>query len=77
MTARQARLRRKRIEEAAGWVLRRRDAGHGADAEAFAAWLNQAPENRALYEAAERLMNDAPLAMQADHALTALSEKRR
>ncbi len=66
---------RKRHEEAAGWLLRNREAG--ADEAAFAAWLSRDPENRRAYEAAERLMGEARMAIASDPTLRDLKVKRR
>lgn len=66
---------RKRHEEAAGWLLRNREAG--ADDAAFEAWLSRDPENRRAYEAAERLMGEARMAIASDPTLRNLKVKRR
>lgn len=73
-----ARARRKRHGEAAAWVLKNREAGHGSDnAREFQAWLSKDPKNRAAYEAAERLMGDARAAIQRDPALRDFKVKPR
>jgi transmembrane sensor len=66
---------RKRHEEAAGWLLRNREAG--ADDVAFEAWLRRDPENRRAYDAAERLMGEARMAIASDPSLRDLKVKRR
>ncbi|MEO9902113.1 FecR family protein [Nisaea sp.] len=64
------RTERKRHLEVADWLLRNRSgAGTADDRQAFVTWLDQAPENRAAYEAAERVMGEASLAIKSDPAL--------
>lgn len=72
---RATRSQRKRHEEAAGWLLRNREAG--ADAAAFQSWLSRDPDNRRAYEAAERLMGEARMAIASDPSLRDLKVKRR
>jgi transmembrane sensor len=51
----------KRQQEAAAWVLKNRDVNQSAhESCAFEAWIDQDPENRTAYEAAERLTGNAP-----------------
>lgn len=67
---RATRAQRKRHEDAADWLLRNREAGQpAAEKAAFRVWLDEAPENRRAYEAAERLMGEARTAMASDPAL--------
>lgn len=64
------RAERKRNLEVADWLLRNRSgAGTADDRRAFEGWLEQAPENRAAYEAAERVMGEASLAIKSDPTL--------
>ena len=49
----------KRQQEAAAWILKNRDANQSAhESRAFEAWIDQDPENRTAYEAAERQMGE-------------------
>ncbi|SEF53441.1 FecR family protein [Bosea lathyri] len=67
---RATRAQRKRHEDAAGWLLRNREAGQpAAEQAAFRAWLDEAPENRRTYEVAEQLMGEARTAIASDPAL--------
>ncbi|OJV01047.1 DUF4880 domain-containing protein [Nitrobacter sp.] len=51
----------EREQQAASWVLKNRDANQSAhESRAFEEWLDHDPENRAAYEAAGRLMGEAP-----------------
>lgn len=79
MPARQAtRAERKRHQEAADWILRNRDAGQtAADKAAFQQWLTSDPDNRRVYEAADRLMGDARIAIESDPALRDFEVKPR
>jgi ferric-dicitrate binding protein FerR (iron transport regulator) len=50
----------ERQQAAAAWVLKNRDANQSAhESRAFEAWIDQDPENRTAYEAAERQMGEA------------------
>jgi len=61
---------RKRHEEAADWLLRNGEAAQVApERSAFEAWLNRDPENRQAYDAAQRLMGEASIAIQSDPSL--------
>lgn len=79
MTARSTiQARRRRHRQAADWLLRNRQPGQPPqEARAFADWLAQAPENRAAYEAAERLMADASGAIMSDPELRDFNVARR
>lgn len=78
MAAISARKRRKRHAEAAAWVLENRDTQRRAErARNFAAWLDGDPDNRAIYEAAEKLMGDARTAILSEPALRDLQVKPR
>ena len=49
----------KRQQEAAAWVLKNRDVNQSAhEFCAFEAWIDQDPENRTAYEAAERQVGE-------------------
>lgn len=65
------RLRRRRHEEAAAWLLRNRDDRLGLpdDKLSFQAWLDRDPENRRAYELAEQTMGDAHSAIKSDPTL--------
>ncbi|MDC7789429.1 FecR family protein [Rhodoplanes sp. TEM] len=71
MTAKQsARARRRRHDEAAGWVLKNRDEAQTAeDRRRFETWLARDPQNRVAYETAERLMGEARQAILGDSTL--------
>lgn len=72
------RARRKRLDEAAAWVLRNREAGQGAgNSREFQEWLDRDPDNAATYQAAERLMGEARMAIQGEPALRDFKMKRR
>lgn len=75
---RASRAQRKRHEDAAGWLLRNRETGQpAAEKAAFRAWLDEAPENRRAYEAAEQLMGEARTAIASDPALADFEVKPR
>lgn len=75
---RASRAQRKRHEDAADWLLRNREAGQPpAEKAAFAAWLDEAPENRRAYEAAELLMGEARTAIASDPALADFETRPR
>jgi len=75
---RATRAQRKRHEDAAGWLLRNREAVQpAAEKAAFRAWLEQDPENRRAYEAVERLMGEARSAIASDPALVDFEVKPR
>lgn len=70
MTQQSARDKRRRYKEAAGWSLRNREGSLTADEQRnFDDWLSRDPENRAAYEAAQRLMGEARTAILSDPAL--------
>ncbi|MBB3810254.1 FecR family protein [Pseudochelatococcus contaminans] len=72
------RARRKRHEEAAGWILRNREAERSAaDEAAFQSWLNSDPENVRAYRAAELLMGEAGAAIASDPTLRDMAVKPR
>lgn len=72
------RAEKKRHEEAAGWILRNREAGQtAAQKAAFEAWLARDPENGRIYQAAERLMGEARAAIESDPALRDFKVKPR
>lgn len=79
MTADQsAQASRKRHEEAAAWVLKNRDINQSAhESRAFEEWLDRGEENRAAYEAAQRLMGEARTAIWNDPALRNFKVKPR
>lgn len=79
MTADQsAQASRKRHEEAAAWVLKNRDINQSAhESRAFEEWLDRGEENRAAYEAAQRLMGEARTAILNDPALRNFKVKPR
>ncbi len=79
MTADQsAQASRKRHEEAAAWVLKNRDINQSAhESRAFEEWLDRGEENRAAYDAAQRLMGDARKAILNDPALRNFKVKPR
>lgn len=75
---RATRAQRKRHEDAADWLLRNREAGQpAADKAAFRGWLDETPENRRAYEAAERLVGEARTAIASDPALRDFETKPR
>lgn len=75
---RASRAQRKRHEDAADWLLRNREAGQPpAEKAAFAAWLDETPENRRAYEAAELLMGEARTAIASDPALADFEARPR
>lgn len=64
------REQRKRHEEAADWVLRKRDTGLAdEDLRSFHSWLERDTENRKAFEAAETLLGDARAAIESDPGL--------
>src|SRR5262245_22247624 len=79
MAARRAmRARRRRLDEAAAWALRNRDAGQGAEnRRAVQDWLDRDPDNAAPYETAQRLMGEARTAILSAPALRDFKVKRR
>ncbi|MFD1704601.1 FecR family protein [Methylopila henanensis] len=67
---RATRSQRKLYDEASGWALKHREGGRaGADDADFMRWLEANPDGRRVYELAERLMADAPMAIGSDPAL--------
>ncbi len=73
-----AQTSRKRHEEAAAWVLKNRDINQSAhESRAFEEWLDRGEENRTAYEAAQRLMGEARMAILNDPALRNFKVKPR
>lgn len=67
---------RKRHQQAADWVLQLREPGLGDDdLRAFNDWLDREPENRAAYDAAEKLFGDARTAIKSDPGLSTFEAK--
>lgn len=72
------RAQRRRHLEAADWILRNRESGRSAaEKAAFQEWLARDPENARAYDAAERLMGEARMAIESDPALRNLRIKPR
>ena len=75
---RATRAQRKCNAEAADWILRNADLKQSAeDKDRFRQWLDQDPENRRAYSAAERLLGDARTAIESDPALRNINVKPR
>lgn len=72
------RERRRRHEEAADWLLRRREGALSAtDEQAFREWLDGDPQNLKAYQAAERVMGEARSAIRSEPALETFGPKPR
>ncbi|WP_020188310.1 FecR family protein [Methylopila sp. 73B] len=68
--SRATRSQRKLYDEASGWALKHREGGRaGTDDADFMRWLEANPDGRRVYEIAERLMVEAPMAIGSDQAL--------
>lgn len=75
-TRRLTKAQRKRHQDAADWILRRREDDFSPEErQALQDWLDGDPENLRAYKTAEQLLGDAKKAIDSDPALTSFETK--